>query len=260
MRRIFSRYAGGYQAWLDVAEGEKVLLLVPNGINPENGDPKGDYQNWNDLRPTSSDRDSQADDVGFINTLLDWVEENCSVDPKRIYVTGASNGGMMTFRLLIETPERFAAGAAFIATLPEDTTLLMQPSEPTPLVIANGTEDPVVKWAGGRVRGRSLRTMSSEATVAWWVEANRADGTASSTAPLPDADPNNGCLIHKTVYPASGNGAPVVFYRIEGGGHTIPSIKYEIPMATLLDRVLGPMCRDAEGAQLAWQFMKDKRR
>jgi polyhydroxybutyrate depolymerase len=258
MRKIFEDNAGGTQAWLDVAEGEGLLLVVPNGTNADTGDAKGDNQNWNDLRPDNVMRGTNVDDVGFINSLLDWVKANYRVNSGRVYVTGASNGGMMTYRLLVETPRVCAAGAAFIASLPENASVLKQPSRPTPLLIANGTRDPLVKWEGGEVAKDNGRVLAVEKSLAWWLAANHVDQNQVARSVLADVDPRDGCRITETAYPPAPGGAPVVFYQIEGGGHSMPSIKYPIPKSLIVSLVLGPQCHDAEGVDLAWNFMKDK--
>ena len=256
MRKIFERSAGGWQAWRDVADREGLLLLVPNGVNERTGDSNGDDQTWNDVRPPGSARDSEADDVTFINAMVDWAVGHYGVDPRRIYVTGASNGGMMTYRLLIDAPERFAAGAAFVANLPSNSPHVKLPPRPTPLMIANGTQDPLVPWAGGYRKEVRFPVMSAEATVAWWVDANGADARGSTTDELSDRAPTHNCRIVKTAYPALADGASVLFYRVEGGGHAIPSANYPLPDTRLVRRLIGTACADAEGAELAWAFMR----
>jgi polyhydroxybutyrate depolymerase len=158
-------------------------------VNPQTGDTRGDNQNWNDLRSSKSDRNSTADDVSFILQLLDEMVRTHGLDKGRIYVTGASNGGMLTYRLLIEAPERFAAGAAFIALLPADLRGLEPPPKPTPLLILNGTEDPLVRWEGGPIRGQTEKLMSAESHRDWWIRANRAQGNGVREEALPDASP-----------------------------------------------------------------------
>jgi polyhydroxybutyrate depolymerase len=249
MRKVFHARSGGTRAWLELADREGLLLLAPNGANADNGDTKGDRQNWNDLRPGLVK--SEADDVGFIRHLLDWTEANYDVDSRRFYVTGASNGGVMTFRLLIEMPARFAAGVAFVANLPENSPLLQPPERPTPLMIANGTRDPLMKWEGGEIPGKRGKVLSTEKSVAWWVQSNKADAFRSTTETLPDSDPADGCRIHRTLYPPKPGGATVQFYRIEGGGHTLPSARYAVREGWILRRLIGPQCKDAEGVELA---------
>ena len=259
MRRLFSQNAGATRGWPELARRENAVLLVPNAINPDNGDPLGDNQNWNDLRQSVA-RKSDADDVAFILALLDWSHKTYRTDRRRVYVTGASNGGMMTFRLLMEAPEKFAAGAAFIGALPLDSSQLKQPSKPTPLLIANGTLDPLVIWNGGKIAGNRGETRSVAATVDWWVTANKASAQASTPLRLPDRDPNDQCVIDMRTYPAGIGGAPVVAVTMNGGGHSIPSAQFGIPDTWLVRRFIGPICRDVEGTELAWEFLSTHRR
>lgn len=255
MRRMFRENAGGTKAWPTLAEQEGFLLVVPNGVAIRGGEPDGDRQNWNDYRTHGSD----ANDVGFLNALLDHTAKAYQTDPQRTYVTGASNGGMMTYRLLIETPQRFAAAVAFIAALPDDRSEIEQPDRPTPLMIVAGTEDPLVKWNGGAILGNRGKVMSAADNLNWWLKANRADADAASTSKLPNADPNDGCQLFSTVYPAKADGAPVVFVKMEGSGHAMPSKAHKLPDNFLIRRLIGTTCHDLEGAELAWQFMQQHR-
>ena len=112
MRRIFSNGAVATSEWAEVAETESFLLVVPNGTNATTGDTRGDHQGWNDGRVVDSPVEGKADDVAFLTELLDRIERDYSIDGGRIYVTGASNGGMMTFRLLMEVPGTIRRGGS----------------------------------------------------------------------------------------------------------------------------------------------------
>jgi poly(3-hydroxybutyrate) depolymerase len=124
-------------------------------------------------------------------------------------------------------------------------------------MIANGTKDPLIRWDGGAIPGQNDRLRPTPQTVAWWVEANRARREPRARQTLPDRDPSDGCRIHLDEYPAGEQpSAPVLFYTMEGGGHTMPSLKYRHPDLPGIRRLIGPTCRDAEGADLAWQFFR----
>lgn len=255
MRKIFSPNTGGTQAWLKIADREGVLLIVPNGVNLKTGDTRGDDQNWNDLRPPSSNEEVRADDVQFITQLLDHTAGKYQTDTKRVYVTGASNGGMMTYRLLWEASERFAAAATFLAVLPATLPERKAPSMPVPLLIANGTQDPLVKWEGGRIRGRPTMMMSVLENRDWWVKRNGANPATVKEEILPNTDQSDGCQLVSSLFPAMAGGAPVLFLKIEGGGHALPSRDHALPQTMLVRRLIGPLCRDAEGAEIAWSFL-----
>ncbi|NNF04716.1 MAG: hypothetical protein HKN17_09630, partial [Rhodothermales bacterium] len=74
---LFGSRGGGTQEWLEIADEAGAFLLVPNGTNAETGSPTGSDQGWNDCRPTGSGSGlTNADDVGFISSLLDWMEDH----------------------------------------------------------------------------------------------------------------------------------------------------------------------------------------
>lgn len=257
MRRMFGRMGGSAQnAWREIARENGALLLVPNATNQSTGDARGDNQQWYDTRFPRAQREG---DVRFIRDMLDWAAARYRFDARRVYVSGASNGGMMTYALLVDAPERFAAGAAFIANLPADESYIATPSRPTPLMIMDGTEDPMVPYNGGQVVRRNGLVRSAPASAAWWVAVNSANATGARIA-LPDGDPSDGCRIDGTHYNANAGGAPVVFYTVHGGGHSMPSPSLNANPGPLVRRVFGPLCRDVESARVAWEFMRGFRR
>jgi len=254
MDELFESGAGGTQEWRQIADEEGALLLVPNGTNIDTGAPSGDKQSWNDCRPEERAR-PDADDVGFIATLLDWAADRFSdtqitPDTEKTLVTGSSNGGMMSYRLATELPSRVAAAAAFIANRPKPSEC-PDATTPVPILIVNGTEDPLMPYDGGVIApsfGGFGTVASAEATRNHWLSINRADTTQRSVEQLPDRDPNDGSVvICETDPPAGRSGAEVRFCRVDGGGHIMPSIEHQLQ---------GRQNHDVEGARLAWSFFK----
>ena len=258
MDAIFRPNAGGTNEWPILAEEEQFLLIVPNGINVDTGSPKGHNQNWNDCRTAASSPVSQsgADDVGLITELTCWAESRFGVDSGRISATGLSNGGQMAYRLAIERPDRLAAIAASIANLPEPKDSVCQtPSAPIPVLMINGTADPLFPFEGGSTdRGTYL---SALATRDIWADANILDVDKRTETELRDRDPNDGSLLicEDDPDPEDPNRLIIRFCRMEGGGHVIPSINHEIPR--FVERFLGPQNRDIEGARFAWEFLNN---
>ena len=252
MTRIFERGAGGTQAWTDVADDEGFLLVVPNGTNVETGAPTGENQRWNDCRTFGAD--PPVDDVGFILALADWSAERFRLDPDRLVVTGASNGGMMAYRLAVERPDRVSAIAAFIANLPKNGEC-PEPTQPVPVFIANGTADPLMPYAGGAVANGRGRVHSAEATRDVWVDANAADPSRRTVQALPNRDPDDGSRIVCEAYPAPATGAAVRFCRMDGAGHAMPSRAHRLSRP--VEWVLGRQNHDVEGARLAWAFLQN---
>ncbi len=128
-----------------LADQEGFIAVYPNGIDAQ----------WNDGRGKTarkSDRIINIDDVGFLSTLIDHLIRDYNADPRRVYMTGLSNGGMMTLRMGCEAGSKLAAIAPVIANMPVKIANSCRPGFPLPLLLMNGTRDPMVPWQGGTVR------------------------------------------------------------------------------------------------------------
>jgi polyhydroxybutyrate depolymerase len=164
---------------------------------------------------------------------------------------------MMTFRYVIERSERVAGAAAFIASLPAETTVA-RPRRPTPMLLCNGTEDALIRWDGGEITGGRGRTVAIADCVAFWREVNGCTDEPEVET-LPDLDPEDGCTIERRRFAPDPDGAALEFLVVHGGGHGMPSPTTELPDTRLVRRYLGTICRDAEGAELAWRFLSRHR-
>ncbi|MEL7486139.1 MAG: PKD domain-containing protein [Pseudomonadota bacterium] len=238
--------------WVELADENDFLLIIPNGYNETLGDGLGDMQSWNDIRDDQSGRTSLEDDAGFILTVLDQVNPARGFDENRVFVTGSSNGGIMTMRLLIENPDRFAGAAAFIAALPEED--VPDPPSPTPIMLLNGTDDDLVLFGGGPVDVDGAPTRSVPDTVDYFLNATGADVASATETPLPDLDQDDDCEIVETRYLKSFDGSPAVtVYEARGGGHNIPDPDPPL-ISSSVDAIIGNRCRDAHGVDLAFDF------
>jgi len=255
MRTVLEQTAAPSR-WLDLAAEFAFPLIIPNGFNVTTGDGGGDQQTWNDLRPSVGNPISEEDDAGFILAVLDREAERLGFDPGAVFITGSSNGGMMAYRMLIEAPQRFAAGAAFIANLP--LADIPDPPSPTPVMIMNGDADPLMPWTGGIVGASGAPVRSAPDTVAYWRRVNGVDGAPTNVRLLPDIDPLEGArIVEIESIPPGGGPPPVVLYRMTNAGHAIPVLPTD-PQKTLPD-FLGVRCRDARGVDLAWTFFSKHR-
>ena len=235
------------RSWKALADANGFLLVLPEG-RPDPGDPSGHH--WNDCRIDIDNVDSVSteDDVGFIGHVIDVVEGRFATDPQRIYVTGASNGGMMTYRLAMQSGERFAAAAAIIANLPDPSECAFD-ADPLPILIMNGTLDPAIPYNGGCVAGPSCErgsVRSTAATVAFWVLANGASVTPTVTD-LPDIVPSDNSTVRVFRFDGGASGNDVVLYRVEGGGHCPPGPD---PFPATQKN------RDIDAATEVWQFFE----
>ena len=227
-----------YGKWAELAARSGVLIALPDGLNKA----------WRDGRAVAELRGNQTppgtDDVAFIVMLAERLVAEGLADRKRLYVAGISNGGMMTFRLLCDRPDLFAAGAAVIASLTETSLAGCKPSQPVPVLIMNGTEDKLVPHE--RQQGGYLGTV---ATAAFWQKINGCTGMADERR-LPDLDTADKSTVTRIAYGCPA-GRDVVVYRVDGGGHQMPSRTG----AGILEFLLGPRNRDIEAAEEIWAFV-----
>ena len=155
----------------DKAQREGFIVVYPEG----SGRLKGRLLTWNAGHCCGRAMQRRVDDVGFIRTLIARLVADYPVDPRRVYVTGMSNGGMMTHRLGIELSDRVAAIAPVVAALFGDEK---EPSNAVPALMINGQLDTHVPPTGGAPGGRftdawdGTPTQPTAAQGSFWAMAN----------------------------------------------------------------------------------------
>ena len=211
---------------------------------------------WNDGNaPSISWGGHKPDDVAFLRALVAHLVSTGVADPHRIYVTGFSSGGMMSFRLLCEAPQGFAAIAPIAAAIPADVERNCKPT-PTPTLMINGTADPLVPFSGLKISFSGGRLPSNDETVRFVRKVNGCSDKAKLD-PLPHIEGAESSNVVIASWTDCSSGTPVVLYRVEGGGHRIPSRGAGIPF---VDMVLGTLNHDFEATEAVWSFFKDRTR
>jgi polyhydroxybutyrate depolymerase len=206
---------------------------------------------WNDGRDlrTYRSQSEQIDDVGFIAAVVDHVAGRIALDRQRVYVTGASNGAMMAYRVGCERPELVAAIAGVAGNLP--VRLSCAPQRAVPVLVMNGTSDPLMPWNGGDVRFGSQRlgvVHSAQETIARWVAHNQCGRTAR-VEPLANRSPRDGTRVYRESYSACADNVSVVLYRVQAGGHTWPG------GPQLTSRlIVGRTSEDINATDVIWTF------
>ncbi len=246
-------HGGGGEAWnMDpltdfntLADKEGFVIVYPDAYE----------HNWNDGRGESSIK-SQAqniDDVAFISALINRLEQDLSIDKKRIYATGISNGAIMSNRLGCELSDRIAAIATVAGNIPEKTATTWSPSRAVSVLIINGTEDPLVPYNGGLVSFLSIKrgkVISVADTVKFWVTCDGCPATPQIEQ-LPHLNANDSTSTDVERYTGCRDGTEVVLYRVNGGGHTWPG-----GHQYMSERFIGKTSRDFSATETIWQFFK----
>lgn len=243
-------------------KAEGMLKLTHNRFNEladQNGFfvvyPQGLGKSWNEGAQDSKGyaREHQVNDAGFLSSLIDEVAKKYPVDLKRVFSTGISNGGLMSFRLGCEMPEKIRAIAPVAANIPEDIVPLCEEPKASAvgLLLVNGTEDPIVPYGGGNIKvfGQARgKVVSADQTVRIWLKKNGCTD-APQKGIFPDKDPEDSTRVRTFIYDQCTSGVPVELYQVQGGGHTWPGgLQY------LRERRIGKTSRDIDATDEIWKF------
>jgi polyhydroxybutyrate depolymerase len=218
--------------------------------------PQGYQGYWNEGRVegTFAAKTENVDDVGFLHALVDRFVEDHGVDRTHVFVTGVSNGGAMTIRLALQTPEFARAYAAVVSSVAVPENLAIEPKgEAVSMLLMNGTADPYVPWHGGKVAlygvyGSRGRALSVPASIEYFLKLDGLAGPPATTQ-IPDTDTSDGTTADRQRWTAPGKHM-VTLIRIQGGGHSTPH------PATYGWRLLGHSNRDFHAAKEIWDFFQ----
>ena len=178
-----------------------------------------------------------ADDVRFVNTLLDRLEDTLCVDQSRIFATGKSEGGGFTALLACRLPHRIAAFATVSGAFYPGTDAGCAGSPPVPVVDFHGTGDQVISYDGGVSHGEHYPSMAD--WLRRWAGHDRcADPTSTAI----------GSDVTELSWPGCAAGSALVHYRIAGGGHTWPG--------ALTDSGPGPVSHTLSATEVMWAFFR----
>ncbi len=193
---------------------------------------------WNDGRGTLESSALGVDDVRFIQAMIEDIARRAPLDRRRIYATGGSNGGIMTYRLGCELPGTFAAIAPVIANLAASLKDRCRPEPGLSVLTINGDADPAIPLQGGTVCRNISKQLCEGGEVISRQESVGRFAAASGCAPEPvstrlPASVNDGTTVEKLSYGGCRGGAEVVSYIVHGMGHAWP------PRAPESGRTLG---------------------
>ena len=180
--------------------------------------PEGIARQWNDGRAGLDGQPMNGpDDLAFMRAMLARLARDGLIDPKRVFFTGASNGGAMALRVICQAPG-LAAGAA-VVIMNQPVGLECPDGPPVPMLFIQGTEDPLVPFAGGPIASKGFKdrgaVLSAGETLARFAQRNRC-GPWEEIAISDLADDGTRVRLHAY----RGCAAPLRQFIIDGGGHT----------------------------------------
>jgi len=224
----------------DAADLHGFAVVYPNGSHGTFasllavGRPK--FLVWNGGRCCGFAAEQRIDDVGFVRAVVAEVERELPIDPRRVYATGISNGGMMSYRLACEASDLFAAVGVVSGAL---VTPRCAPAQPVSVIHFHGDADSTVPLAGGPGRLTRVAYPPTAKTVAFWRAADGCSAEPRESTPRPG--------VHLSVYGDCRAGSEVELYRIEGGGHSWPG-------GDRLSLVLPEASQAISATPVIWEF------
>jgi polyhydroxybutyrate depolymerase len=211
--------------------------------------------NWNDGRGCSAIRAQREniDDVTFVRRILDEVASQHSIDRRRVFVTGASNGAMLAHRLAAEASDIICAIAPVVGGMAPAIATNFCPEFPVSILIIQGAADPIVPIAGGSIVvdrfERRGEVISTHDVVTRYCSRNGNSGEAERT--ILDVDPHDATSLEMVRYHDGIGGTKTSLYLIKGGGHAWPG-----PPLNRLDRKLNLASQDISATDVIWDFFK----
>lgn len=122
--------------WPEAVVDHNLLMVFPEGVE----------KSWNAGGCCGEAETSGTDDVVFLDAVIKQMVSEYQADPEQVYMTGYSNGGMMTYRYNCERPDQLVGAASYAGTDYSDCT----PDATVPFFQISGSEDTIVPPLGGQ--------------------------------------------------------------------------------------------------------------
>ena len=187
-----------------LADQFEFLLALPSG-KPDWNSGISDNPDW---------APPDLNDIAFLDLMIDQISHNFNLHQDRIYATGFSNGGFMSYKLACQLSSRIAAVASVGGVISESTLAECQPDHPMPVMQIHGTVDSVVKIDGAE----GWHTVKD--TLDFWVGKNQCLG--QDIRELEDINPNDNSTVEIISNTDCKDNSLVVYYNVLGGGHKWP--------------------------------------
>ncbi len=192
----------------EIADTANFIIVYPQATSDNNGNPT-----WH--LGAENSKSTDVNDVGFVSHIIDDVSSVYSIDQERVYVTGFSNGGYLTYEIACLLNERIAGIGVVAGHMFIDTYNYCNPSHPTPVINIHGTED--------YYNGISGYYLSQDLSNRFWYEYNNTDSNPVISN-IENIDIEDGSTVELNSWLNGDNGSNLLHYKVIGGGHSYPTI------------------------------------
>lgn len=184
-----------------IADTARFIVVYPQGTL--NGFGQNAWNNGTLLSSTS-------DDITFLSMLIDTMKVKYNIDLNRVYFTGFSMGGIMTYHMVCALPHRIAAIASVAGTMSTADLSNCNPGRAIPVMHMHGTADGTVPYSGTALPSLSL----VPATLGFWQNNNGCGDSTVYNLPDPVVD---GITIDTIAFNTCN--APLVHWRENNADH-----------------------------------------
>lgn len=201
----------GYTMHESFANSNKAIVVYAQGYKLETA-LTSSSSHWNVGAWTIG---STVDDIDFINTIIDLIDDKAAINKNRIYSSGMSNGGFMSYNLACNLSSRIAAIVSVTGSFSSEMLADCNPEHPTPVMQIHGTLDPTVPFNGNSALGM----VPIETTLEFWADYNLCN-------PVPEISVIDffdlGISVDHKVYKECLNDVQVELFKSSGMAHTWP--------------------------------------
>ena len=195
---------------ITAAEKRGVIYAAPDGLLDSQGN-----QFWNASKACCNFNNNPVDDVAYIQSLIDEISSKVSIDSKRIYIFGHSNGHFMTYKFACSRPESVAAIAGLAGAMDSDV-ITCAPNRAVNVLHIHGTSDATILYDGGSLFDNSYT--SAAASVKRWAQIDKCLASPQIRAAFDLISSLDGAETIPTMY--SCPRTTVELWSINGGAHS----------------------------------------
>ena len=192
-----------YGDFRTIADTANFIIVHPQGLLDNTG-----VTHWNIGQST-------VDDIGFFNSLYTRLIYDYNIDLSRVYSTGMSNGGYMSYYLACLMNDKISAVASVTGAMSQYTQIICNPTHPTPIMEIHGTADLTVPF-NDIISG-----------LDYWINYNNCNFIADTTV-IPDLVLGDWSTVEHIVYNNGDNGSTTELFKVNNGGHTWPGSNFSI--------------------------------
>jgi len=199
------------------SERRGFLYALPNGTSDRDG-----KRFWNATPACCDFYRTGVDDSDYLRRLLAEVASSYSVDPRRVYLVGHSNGGFMAYRMACDHAEAITAIVSLAGAMSDDSAQC-RPARPVSVLQIHGTADATIRFDGGQIVGNAYPSVAT--TLTDWRRLNGCEPTADKTMPPKDlvADVPGAETAVTRYHAGCGGGTRVEVWSIKDGAH-VPAL------------------------------------